>query len=79
MMYFCRIYTIATLIQAQTSPALDDAGTCHDQLTCAGAGEPNLNYGECCGDPARISFLRNMPFNCFDCPPGSYAEFLYSL
>ena len=59
---------IITVIHAQP-PALDDAGSCTDQPNC-GASLVADTYGNCCGDPARMSFLRTNPLMCFDCPTG---------
>ena len=70
--------TITTVIRAQPA-ALDDAGNCLDQFACAGIIQlGSVNYGECCGDPARISFLRDNPLSCFDCPSGVLVSIAYS-
>ena len=67
------------VIRAQSPPELDDTGTCHDQSSCGDTGVVNLNYGECCGDSASSSFLRNDPFGCFDCPPGAQYSYIAAI
>ena len=69
--------TITTVIRAQLAPELDDNGTCHDQLNCMGSDVTGImNYGECCGDPARISFMRDSDTNCFNCSSGVLLSYI---
>ena len=66
------------MIHAQP-PALDDAGSCTDQSGCGAPLAPGDTYGNCCGDPARMSFLRSMPFDCFECPSGMLNFYIATL
>ena len=60
---------IITVIHAQTPP-LEESGSCINVLDCMDTPEPGINYGDCCGDPARVSFAQESPLACFNCPSG---------